>query len=105
MSEVISPRDEGELAAAIEKAADDKTPLEVVGGGTKRDVGRPLQTAAQLSTAKISGVTLYEPNELVISAKAGTPLKTIERTLAKNGQQLAFEPLDLGPLQIGRAHV
>lgn len=103
MSEVISPGDEDELAAAIKTAVEEKTPLEVVGGGTKRDVGRPLQTAAQLSTAKLSGVTLYEPNELVVSARAGTPLKTIERTLAKRGQQLAFEPIDLGPLLGGDA--
>lgn len=102
-SEVITPGDEDELAAAIAKANAETAPLEIAGGGTKRDVGRPLQTAARLSTAKLSGVTLYEPNELVIAAKAGTPLKEIERTLAKNGQQLAFEPIDAGPLLGGKA--
>lgn len=103
MSDVITPGDEDELAAAIEKAAADMAPVEVVGGGSKREVGRPLQTAAQLSTAKLSGVTLYEPNELVIAAQAGTPLKDIEKALEKNGQQLAFEPIDVGPLLGGEA--
>ena len=46
----------------------------------------------------LSGVTLYEPEELVLSAKAGTPLAEIEKLLAENGQQLAFEPMDYGPL-------
>lgn len=98
MSDVIRPADEAELAAAIETAVGDTMPLEIVGGGTKRDVGRPLQTASLLSTEKLSGITLYEPSELVLSAKAGTPLIEIEKTLAKNRQQLAFEPIDLGPL-------
>jgi glycolate oxidase FAD binding subunit len=46
----------------------------------------------------IAGVTLYEPEELVLSAKAGTPRAEIEALLAKNGQELAFEPADYGPL-------
>lgn len=100
--DVISPGDEEALAEAIRAAAADTTPLEVLGAGTKRDVGRPLQTAGQLSTRKLTGVTLYEPSELVIAARAGTPLKEIEKTLAKNNQQLAFEPIDLGPLLGGK---
>lgn len=98
VSDLICPGDEDDLAAAIENAVAQTTPLEIVGGGSKRTVGRPLQTAARLSTEKLTGVTLYEPNELVIAARAGTPLAEIEKTLAKNGQQLAFEPIDLGPL-------
>ena len=48
--------------------------------------------------SKLAGVTLYEPEELVLSAKAGTPLAEIEQLLARNGQELAFEPIDYGPL-------
>ncbi len=98
VSDVIRPGDEDELVAAIEAAAAETRPLEIYGGGSKRDVGRPLQTAAHLSTSRLAGVTLYEPNELVISVRAGTPLRQIEKTLAKNRQELAFEPIDLGPL-------
>lgn len=98
MSELIQPRDEAELAAAIAEASETSTPLEVIGAGTKRGIGKPLQTAALLSTDKMNGVTLYEPNELFISAQSGTPLVEIQETLAKNNQQLAFEPTDLGPM-------
>ena len=51
-----------------------------------------------LDLSALSGVTLYEPAELVLSAKAGTPLAEIEALVAENGQQLAFEPMDFGPL-------
>src|SRR5206468_9061955 len=49
----------------------------------------------------LSGVTLYEPEELVLSAKAGTPLAEIEQLVASRGQELAFEPMDYGPV-LGR---
>jgi glycolate oxidase FAD binding subunit len=90
----IVPADEVELAAALEEAAADRTPLAVVGGGTRSGLGRPMQTAATLSTARLTGVTLYEPAEQVLSARAGTPLVEIEELLAKNRQRLAFEPVD-----------
>lgn len=98
MSELIRPNDEEDLAAAVAEANSSRTPLEVIGAGSKRDIGRPLQTAACLTTEKLTGLTLYEPSELVLSARAGTPLVEIEKTLTKNNQQLAFEPVDLGPM-------
>lgn len=98
MSDLIQPKDEEELAAAVTEANATQTPVEVCGAGSKRDIGRPLQTAARLTTERIKGVTLYEPSELVLSAHAGTPLEEIEKTLAKNNQHLAFEPIDLGPM-------
>ena len=68
--------------------------LELVGQGSKRALGRPAQTDVTLDLSALSGVTLYEPEELVLSAKAGTPLAEIEALLASKGQQLAFEPMD-----------
>ena len=94
----IAPADEAELAAAIGDAAAARTPLAIEGGGTRRGLGRPTQTAATLSTAAIKGVTLYEPTELVISARAGTPLEEVEVLLAGRRQRLAFEPLDHRPI-------
>lgn len=98
MSGMISPVDEEELSAALTQAASEQNPVEVIGGGTKREVGRPVQTAGQISTENLTGITLYEPNELVLGAKAGTPLREVEKALATNKQRLAFEPIDLGPL-------
>jgi glycolate oxidase FAD binding subunit len=95
---VHRPSDEAELAEVVRAAAARRTPLEVVGGGTKRTVGRPVQAAATLDLSHIAGVTLYEPAELVISARAGTPLAEIQAVLAEQGQMLAFEPPELLPL-------
>lgn len=95
---MIRPNNEEELAAVVAEANSAQAPVEVIGAGTKRAIGRPLQTAINLTTEKLTGLTLYEPTELVLSARAGTPLVEIEETLAKNDQQLAFEPVDLGPM-------
>jgi glycolate oxidase FAD binding subunit len=72
--------------------------LEVAGQGTKRAIGRPSQTDITLDLSGLTGVTLYEPEELVLSARAGTPLAEIEELLDKNNQELGFEPMDYGPL-------
>src|SRR5215475_8030966 len=94
MSDVLKPRDAQDAAAAIQWALGQSKTLDVMGGGSKRDLGRPTQTDATLDLSGLTGVTLYEPEELVLSARAGTPLAEIEALLAANGQQLAFEPMD-----------
>ena len=93
-ADLIAPRDEAGVIAAVNEARSSGAPLEIAGSSTKRAIGRPMQTAATLTTAKLTGVTLYEPSELVIGAKAGTPLKAIEKELEKNRQRLPFEPVD-----------
>lgn len=103
VTDVIRPKDEEALVAAVAEAYASGTPLEVGGAGTKRVIGRPLQTAAVLTTERLKGITLYEPSELVLSAWAGTPLRQVESALDKQGQRLAFEPLDLGRLLGGQA--
>ncbi|MCJ7526999.1 MAG: glycolate oxidase subunit GlcE [Methyloceanibacter sp.] len=87
-----------ELAYLVAEAADTRTPLEVMGRGTKREVGRPVQYGAVLSTESLIGIPIYEPSELVLVALAGTPLAQIEQALAENDQELPFEPVDLGPM-------
>src|SRR3954451_19548156 len=95
MPDLLQPADEAELAAVVADAASNRAPLAVEGGGTLRGLGRPMQTAATLSTARLTGVTLYEPAEMVLSARAGTPLAEVEALLAGKGQRLVFEPPDL----------
>ncbi len=98
MTDVIKPRDAKEVQDAVACALGNDKALEVAGQGSKRAIGRPSQTDITLDLTGLSGVTLYEPAELVLSAKAGTPLAEIEELLDKNNQQLAFEPMDYGPL-------
>jgi glycolate oxidase FAD binding subunit len=85
---------EDEIIAKVRDAFDKKTPLVIEGGGSKAGLGRPVQAAQSISTKALSGITLYEPSEMVISALAGTPLKDVERRLSEKGQMLAFEPPD-----------
>jgi glycolate oxidase FAD binding subunit len=92
------PRDEADSQAIVLDAAARRTPLSLVGSGTKSAIGRPAQTEASLSSAALTGITLYEPAELVIAARAGTPLSEVQRALAAKGQELAFEPIDYRPL-------
>jgi glycolate oxidase FAD binding subunit len=66
-------------------------------------VGRPVAADHVLDLSALSGVTLYEPEELVLSARAGTPMAEVEALLAASGQELAFEPMDHGPLLGGEA--
>lgn len=103
MSETLTPSDEAQLRDAVAWATAEATPLEVVGQGSKRPFGRPLQCDRELDLSALTGITLYEPGELVLSARAGTPLAEIQAALAAEGQELAFEPPDLSPLYGGAA--
>ncbi|TPJ79231.1 glycolate oxidase subunit GlcE [Mesorhizobium sp. B2-6-2] len=94
----FAPCTAAEVLSTVQWAAAEGTPLEILGHGSKRGIGRPLQTEHTLDLSRLTGVTLYEPAELVLSARAGTPLAEIEKLLAENGQQFAFEPMDYGPL-------
>jgi len=94
MTGVLVPADENDLAVVVADANRRRRPLAVVGGDTRAGLGRPTQTAASLSTSALVGVTLYEPAELVLSARAGTPLADVEKLLSEKGQRLAFEPMD-----------
>src|SRR5215471_9831986 len=98
MADMLKPRDSKEVEDAVRWALGNDKPLELAGQGTKRAIGRPSQTDLTLDLSGLSGVTLYEPTELVLSARAGTPVAEIEALLAENNQQLAFEPMDYGPL-------
>ena len=89
---------EDSIVATVAEAARTREPLLVQGNGTKAAMLRPVQAARTLSTEGLSGVNLYAPKELIISASAGTPLPEIEATLAEAGQYLIAEPPDLSAL-------
>ena len=98
MVEIYKPETEDQVRELVAWAAAEETPLEILGRGTKRGLGRPVETDHVLDLSGLSGIVLYEPAELVMSARPGTPLAEIDAALAENGQALAFEPPDLGPL-------
>src|SRR6266478_5642713 len=83
-----------ELREAVAGALAAQEPVELVGGGSKRGLGRPLQTAHTLDLSRLTGIRDYAPSELVLTAGAATPLAEIERALDAAGQMLAFEPPD-----------
>ena len=111
VNETYLPPGEAELAGLIARAASQKLPLEIRGNGSKHFIGRPMQVATRLSTSELRGITLYEPAELVISARSGTPLAEIEALGRKNGQEIprssrstwsSFSPFETrGPATIG----
>jgi glycolate oxidase FAD binding subunit len=96
MAETLKPGDAKEVEEAVRWALAGGKALEVVGRGTKRAIGRAAQWDATLDLSGLSGITLYEPEELVLSARAGTPLAEIEARVAPSKQDLAFEPMDYG---------
>ena len=79
------------LADRVLAAASRRTPLRIVGGDTKRFYGRQVD-GERLDVSAHRGVLSYDPSELVITARAGTPIIEIEALLAEHGQMLAFEP-------------
>jgi glycolate oxidase FAD binding subunit len=91
---LFTPRTEAEAAQIVADLALTKKPVAIQGGATRAGLGRPNQTEATLSTQFLSGVTLHEPAELVISARAGTSVAELEATLAAKNQMLPFEPMD-----------
>ncbi len=94
----FAPRDEQDALEVVTAAIANATPLAIEGGGSRSGLGRVTKPTHTVSTKALDGIIAYEPSELVLTAKAGTPLRTITSALAENGQDLAFEPIDHGPL-------
>ena len=97
----MRPADVGELVEIVAGAAASGGRLELRGGGSKAAVGAPRE-AAVVEMTGFAGVIDYDPAELVLTARAGTPLAEIEALVLSQGQMLAFEPFDHGPI-FGRA--
>jgi len=98
MGETFRPDTAEQLRDLLAWAVSEETPLEIVGSGSKRALGRPVAAAHRVELGGLSGISLYEPDELILSASPATPLAEIEAALAEKKQQLEFEPPDYGPL-------
>lgn len=88
----LHPRDERDVAEAIGAALARHEPLEILSGGTRRDQGAPVAAGTILDLSGLAGIIDYEPAELTLTARPGTPMTVIAQTLAGQGQCLAFEP-------------
>src|SRR5947209_19652863 len=98
MTSLLKPRHGKDVEAAVQWALAEAKTLEIIGDGSKRGTVRAAQGDLSTDLSDLSGITLYEPDELILSAKAGTPIAEIEALLAKSNQELAFEPIDYGPV-------
>ena len=94
-----TPTQDADCSAAlleqVRTALAANTPILIRGGGTKAFYGRSIQ-ASVLDTRSHRGIVSYEPTELVLTARAGTPLAELEAVLDESGQMLAFEPPHFG---------
>ncbi|MGE3875694.1 MAG: FAD-binding protein [Parvibaculaceae bacterium] len=99
----MRPETETDLVAVVQDALAGKVPLELVGTATKRGLGRPAQAGATLDLSGFPAVSLYEPEELVITMGAGARLAAISELISASGQEFAFEPPDLSRL-LGSDH-
>jgi glycolate oxidase FAD binding subunit len=91
---VLKPSDVQQTAETVAWAAAEGQSLEIVAGGSKRTLGRPVQTSYVLDVSGLAGIANYDPPELIVTARPGTPLAVIEEQLAVKQQMLAFEPPD-----------
>ena len=94
----LTPRDAKDVETAVRDAIGAGQPLEIVGHGTKRAIGHRSQTNALLDMSGLSGVTAYEPNELIVTVQAGASLHEVVQLIAGKNQEFAFEPMDTAAL-------
>ena len=95
---IFNPQNETDLADIVRSAVAEKRTFEIVGRGTKRALGRPVEADVMLDLSALTGILRYEPDELIITARVGTPVAEIEAALAEKNQRLAFEPADWSAL-------
>ena len=94
MTPIHEPLSEEAAARLVQVAALSRTPLAIRGGGT-RSLVVASDEAETLSTRGLAGIVTYNPAEMTMTARAGTPLEVVEAALAEKRQMLSFEPCDL----------
>ncbi|HEY1862164.1 MAG TPA: glycolate oxidase subunit GlcE [Roseiarcus sp.] len=98
----LQPSDAKQIAEMISWVVEEGDSLEIVAGGTKRALGRPMKTDHVLDVSQLAGIVEYEASELVLTARPGEPLASINAELGKKRQMLAFEPPDWRALLEGQ---
>lgn len=88
----IQPETVNEIVETVRAHADARRPLAIEGSGSKSGLGRPVDAETVLSLRALSGIRVYQPDELVLTAWSGTPMREIWDALAEQRQHLAFEP-------------
>jgi glycolate oxidase FAD binding subunit len=91
-------RDAEDVEQVVRAAIASDQPLEIVGHGSKRQIGQPMATNALLDLSDLTAITAYEPNELIITLQAGAPLADVQSLIDSKHQQFAFEPVDTSML-------
>ena len=103
-SNILYPKKEKEVSDIIKKFYKSNIPVEIIGSGSKKQIGKPLQCGKTISLSMLDGIIEYIPEELYIKVRAGTSISKIEDELKKYNQQLAFEPIDFGFLFSGKSN-
>ena len=96
--DTLKVRDAADVEAVVRSAIAGDQPLEIIGHGSKRQIGQPMATNAVLDLSALNAVTAYEPNELVITVQAGAPLADVTSLIDSKSQQFAFEPMHTASL-------
>ncbi len=96
--DILKVRDAADVEQAVRAAIASEQPLEIIGHGSKRQIGQPMATNAVLDISALNAVTAYEPNELIVTVEAGAPLADVMSLIDSKNQQFAFEPVDTAPL-------
>jgi glycolate oxidase FAD binding subunit len=96
--DTLKVRDAKDVEQVVRAAIASEQPLEIIGHGSKRQIGQPMATNAVLDLSALNAVTSYEPNELIITVQAGAPLADVKSLIDSKNQQFAFDPMDTAPL-------
>jgi len=96
--DTLKVRDARDVEEVVRAAIANDQPLEIIGHGSKRQIGQPMATNAVLDLSALNAVVAYEPNELIITVEAGAPLADVKSLIDAKSQQFAFDPMDTAPL-------
>jgi glycolate oxidase FAD binding subunit len=102
--DTLRVRDAGDVEQVVRAAIANDQPLEIIGHGSKRQIGQRMATNAVLDLSALNAVVAYEPNELIITVQAGAPLADVKSLIDAKNQQFAFDPMDTAPL-LGTANI